>query len=309
MIDVVLVGNIATFGMEAFSRELKIPHRLRSYPCDISEAEVLVGGPVSRRMIEQAPRLRLVHSSGAGYDGIAIDALGDAVALCNVFHHERAIAEFVIMTMLALDRDLFRQDRNLRQGAWDGSCVAGPPRAAELGGRTLGILGYGHIGKEVARLAAAFDMEIRSLRGSHSREDLEALLAGSDFLVVACPLSAQTRGLIGAAELALMRSSASLINVARGEVIDEAALYEALCNRRIRSAAIDVWYQYPRDGGTRMPSRFPFDKLENVILTPHSSGWTERAVTLRFRDIAANIGRLAAGEPLCSVVRHARGIR
>jgi phosphoglycerate dehydrogenase-like enzyme len=302
MIDIVLVGNIAACGMDAFSRQLKTPHRLRTYPCDLSSAEVLVGSPISRRMIEQAPNLLMVHAPGAGYDMIALDALKDSIPICNVFHHERAMAEYVIMTVLALDRNLLSQDRNLRQGIWDGSCVTGPPQASELSGKTLGILGFGHIGREVARLGTAFDMEIRFARSGHSRVELESLLDASDFVVVACPLSAETRGLIGAAELARMRPSASLINVARGEVVDEAALYEALCNRRIRSAAIDVWYQYPKDGESRMPSRFPFDKLDNVILTPHSSGWTERVVALRVRDIAANIDRLAAGEPLVNVI-------
>jgi phosphoglycerate dehydrogenase-like enzyme len=132
MIEIVFVGNIATCGMEAFSRELKTPHRLRTYPCNLAETEVLVGSPISRRMVEEAPRLRLVHASGAGYDNIAMDALRDGIAVCNVFHHERAIAEYVIMTMLALDRDLFRQDRRLRNGAWNGSCVAGPPQAAGI---------------------------------------------------------------------------------------------------------------------------------------------------------------------------------
>src|SRR5262249_15794276 len=152
---------------------------------------------------------------------------------CNVFHHERAIAEYIIMTMLALNRDLFQQDRNLRQGVWDGSCVTGPPRLSELSGRTLGILGYGHIGQEVTRLASAVDLRISSLRSGHSRRELEALLAASDFLVIACPLSPETTGLIGAAELALLRPAASLINIARGEIVDEAALYEALRDQRI----------------------------------------------------------------------------
>ncbi len=302
MIDIVFVGNIAACGIAAFSGELKTPHRLRTYPCDLAEAEVLVGSPISRKMLEQAPKLRLVHASGAGCDSIAVDALSGAVPLCNVFHHERAMAEYVIMTMLALDRDLFRQDRNLRQGIWDGGCTVGPPQISELSGKTLGILGFGHIGKEVARLAAAFDMEICHLHSGHTRQELEALLGGSDFVLLACPLTAETRGLIGAAEFAGMRPSASLINVARAEVVDESALYEALRDRRIRSAAIDVWYQYPRDGGRRMPSRFPFDKLENAILTPHCSGWTDRVVSLRFRDIAANIDRLMVGEPLSNVV-------
>jgi phosphoglycerate dehydrogenase-like enzyme len=301
MIQIVFVGNIASCGMEGFSRHLKTPHRLLTYPCDLAEAEALVGAPISRRMIEQAPKLRLVHAAGAGCDGIALDAL-NGIPVCNVFHHERAIAEYVMMTTLALQRNLFQQDRDLRQGLWAGSCVQGPPLVSEVIGKTLGILGFGHIGKEVARLATAFDMEVRSLRSGHSRAELESLLETSDFLLLACPLTPETRGLIGPAELARMRPTASLINVARGEVVDEAALYEALRDRRIRSAALDVWYQYPKDGVPRMPSRFPFDKLDNVILTPHSSAWTERVIALRFRDIAANIDRLVSGEPLVNVV-------
>src|SRR5712692_9630260 len=221
MIDIVFVGNIATCGMATFSRELITPHRLRTYPCDLAEAEVLVGSPISRRMLEQAPKLRLVHASGAGCDAIAVDALRGGIPLCNVFHHERAMAEYAIMTMLALDRDLFRQDRNLRQGIWDGSCTVGPPQISELNGK---------------------------IRSGHTRQELEALLGGSDFLLLACPLTDETRGLMGAAEFARMRPTASLINVARADVVDESALYEALRDRRIRSAAIDVWYQYPRDG-------------------------------------------------------------
>src|SRR5262249_33263621 len=88
MIDIVLVGNIATCGVETIARELKSPHRLRAYPCDLAGAEILVGSPISRRMIEEAPRLRMVHASGAGCDAIAMDALRDSVTVCNVFHHE-----------------------------------------------------------------------------------------------------------------------------------------------------------------------------------------------------------------------------
>ena len=303
MMEIVFTGNIATCGREEFSRSLRTPHQVRVYPCELADTEVLVGAPITRRMMEQAPKLRLVHAAGAGCDSIAMDALPDGVRVCNVFHHERAIAEYVVMTMLALDRELFRQDRQLRKGIWDGSCVQGPPRVSELTGRTLGIVGFGHIGREVARVAAAFDLRILSLRSRHTRPELETLLAESDFIVVSCPLTDKTRGMIGAAELAKMRPAASLINVGRGEVVEEAALFEALRDRKIRSAAIDVWYQYPRDGVEREPSRFPFGELDNVILTPHSSAWTDRVVSLRFRDIAANIDRLAAGEPLVNVVR------
>lgn len=302
MIDLVLVGNIARSGKEILPKYLKTPHRLTAYPCELSNAEVLIGSPVTAAMIQSAPKLRLVHASGAGCDSIAMDALPDHVVLCNVYHHERAIAEYVMMTMLAMDRNLFGQDRNLRSGVWDGSCVTGDPQASELIGKTVGMLGYGHIGKEVARLAGAFEMTISSVRSGHSRKDLELVLATADYFVVACTLSDRTRGAIGAAELALMKPSAALINIARGEIVDEQALYEALRDRRIRSAAIDVWYCYPDGDGPVLPSRFPFHLLDNVILTPHSSAWTHRVVELRFRDIAANIDRLVAGEPLQKLV-------
>jgi phosphoglycerate dehydrogenase-like enzyme len=305
MIEIVFVGNIATCGRDAFSRELKTPHRIQAYPCDLSQTEVLVGAPISAAMIAQAPKLRLVHIPGAGADGIALEAL-HGIPVCNVFHHEHAIAEYVIMTILALDRNLFQQDRDLRQGRWAGSCVQGPPQASELTGKTVGIIGSGHIGKEVARLAHFFEMETRAIRSDHSRADLEALLEASDFLVISCPLTPQTRGLIGPAEFAKMQPTASLINVARGEVVEEAALFEALRDKQIRSAAIDVWYQYPKRGQPRLPSRFAFEQLDNVILTPHSSAWTDRVVAMRFRDIAANIDRLVAGEPLVNQLRFFR---
>jgi phosphoglycerate dehydrogenase-like enzyme len=302
-VDIVLIGNIARSGRTHLEAHLEVPHRIREYPCDLAEAEVLVGSPVPRRMIENAPRLRLVHVSGAGYDNLDLAALPAGVALCNVFHHERAMAEYILMTVLALDRDLFRQDRGLRQGRWDGSCVAGLPVATELAGKTLGILGYGHIGREAARLAAPFEMRVRGLRSDHTRQQFEALLAESDYLVVACPLNDRTRGILGAREFGLMKPTAALISIARGEVVDERALYDALSRRRIRGAAIDVWYRYPRDGETCLPSSLPFQELDNVILTPHSSGWTARVLALRFRDIARNINRLVRGEPLENPVR------
>ncbi len=302
-VDIVLIGNIARSGRAYLEAHLETPHLIREYPCDVAEAEVLVGSPVPRRMIESAPKLRLVHVAGAGYDNLDIGALPAGVALCNVFHHERAMAEYVLMTMLALDRDLFRQDRDLRQGLWDGSCVAGMPVATELAGKTLGILGYGHIGREAARLAAPFELKVKGLRSDHTREQFESLLGEADYLVVACPLNHRTRGILGAREFGLMKPTAALISIARGEVVDEQALYDALKLRRIRGAAIDVWYRYPREGEPCLPSALPFHKLTNVILTPHSSGWTERVLAMRFRDIAWNINRLARGEPLENLVK------
>jgi len=133
-------------------------------------------------------------------------------------------------------------------------------------------------------------------------DDLDPLLAAADVIVVSTPLTDQTRGLIGARQLARMRPSAVLVNVGRGPVVDEEALYTALRDGTIGGAAVDVWYAYPAEGNTAAPSAFPFHALPNVFLTPHSSGLTRQTFEGRAADIAANIRRLDAGEPLRNVV-------
>lgn len=303
MTEIVLVDNIGRIGRNVLSGALRTPHRILEYPCDLAATHVLVGSRISPSLVEQTPRLRLVHTTGAGHESVAFDALPPGVPVCNVFHHEQAMAEHIMMMILVLDRDLFGQDRRLRAGDWQGSCVTSPPLAQELHARQVGIIGYGHIGQATGRLAEVFGMHVYGLRSTHTRADLEGLLSSSDYVVLACPLNGRTRGLIGETELRLMKPTAALINVARGDVVTESALYKALRERRIRGAAIDVWYQYPRNGEPRvLPGTLPFHELDNVILTPHSSGWTSRVLELRFRDIAANIDRLVAGEPLVNVV-------
>jgi phosphoglycerate dehydrogenase-like enzyme len=133
-------------------------------------------------------------------------------------------------------------------------------------------------------------------------ERLPALLAESDAVVLSLPLSADTEGMIGAAELRAMKPSAVLVNVGRGRVVAEQPLYEALRDRAIAGAAIDVWYSYPTAGNAAEPSRYAFGDLDNVLLTPHISALTADTYRARVRDIAANISRLAAGEPLENLV-------
>jgi phosphoglycerate dehydrogenase-like enzyme len=178
----------------------------------------------------------------------------------------------------------------------------------ELGGKTLGILGYGRIGQAVARRARAFDMTVRAIRQAPSGasveglaslsgpEGLDALLREADYLAVTLALTPETRGMLGARELGLMKRSAVLVNVARGEVVDEDALYDALAGGGIAGAALDVWYRYPAAPGPTLPSRRPFHELRNVLMTPHVSGWTEGMLQARAAVIAGNVERVARGE-------------
>lgn len=266
-----------------------------------------------RKDMPPAPKLKLLHLPGAGTDDIAFPSVPPQATVCNVFDHEIGIAEYVLAAMLQRVIGIPRMDAALRQGDWHGSHLCGP-RHGELHGQTLAIVGYGRIGREVAVRARAFGMKLlacnRTPRAGDGlvekvapMGDLDLLLAQADFVLLALPLDGSTTGLIGRARIALMKPTAVIINVARGALIDERALYEACRDRRIGGAVIDTWYRYPAAGETRgAPSSLPFHELDNVIMTPHGSGWTEGLLPRRCRVIAENLDRIARGEPLQNVV-------
>ena len=258
----------------------------------------------SRQMADAAPHLKLVQVPGAGLDRIDRSALRPEIRLANVYGHESGIAEYVIGTTLALTRSFGRLDGKLRRGEWESQWAVGvpsPPLWPELAGRTLGILGYGHIGQALAQRARAFDMQVCAIRRQAQAarpeglaflggpEQLDDVLQRADYLAITLSLSAATRNLIGERQLRLMKPSAFLINVARAEVVAEGALYEALANKQIAGAALDVWYRYPTSPGPALPSAYPFHELENVIMTPHVSGWTDGMLQARSKLIAATL--------------------
>jgi phosphoglycerate dehydrogenase-like enzyme len=274
---------------------------------------------VTNRLTEQeAGRLdaRLLQVPGAGMDGITLAALPRGCAACNVFEHEIPIAEYTIFTVLEHVLELGALPPRLDARSW-AAIHPNRPFHGEAHGRTMTLVGFGHIGREIAVRARALGMRITAVtrRGqANAAADrslpvarLREALPDTDVLVLCCPLDESTRGLIGAAELAAMKPSALLVNVARAEVADEKALYDALRDRRIARAALDVWYRYPKPGEPECPpSRFPFYELPNLRATPHISGWTEGLMERRYAFIAENIRRLAEGRPLENVVRPAR---
>ena len=319
----------------AGSFSTRLADRVRAYlaiPCEVTladeagiaaqlaEVDVLVTMAFTREMAAAAKRLRLVQVPGAGLDRIDRSALPHGASLANAYGHETGIAEYVIGAMLAVGRGFCRLDAALREGRWESSWAVDaepPPLAPELAGRTLGILGYGRIGQCLARRARAFGMAISAIRRDPSRSDsagaegldflggpegLDEVLRRADYLAITLTLSAATRGLLGARELGLMKPTALLINVARAEIIDEEALYQALSRRTIAGAALDVWYRYPAGPGPTLPARRPFHELPNVLMTPHMSGWTEGMMDARAKVIAENIGRAARGAPPLNLI-------
>jgi phosphoglycerate dehydrogenase-like enzyme len=278
----------------------------------LHEVDVLVTMSFTPEMGAAGRRLRLVQVPGAGLDRIDRAALPAGTWLANVYGHEIGIAEYVIGAMLALTRGFTRLDARLRQGHWESQwAVSTPPPALwpELAGKTLGILGYGRIGQCLARRAQAFDMAVWAMRRDPTRPDphglaflggpdaLDTVLRRADYLAITLSLTAETRGLLGERELGLLKPTAVLINVARAEIVEEAALYQALTQKTIAAAALDVWYRYPTGPGPAWPAHCAFQELPNVLMTPHVSGWTEGMLEARAQCIAANIRRAARGEP------------
>ena len=278
----------------------------------LADADVLVSMGFSKAMADAGGRLRLIQVPGAGLDRIDRSALKPGMLLANAYGHEVGIAEYVIGTMLALTRNLQSLDARLRNGEWDSQWAIGapaPPLWPELAGKTLGILGFGHIGEAIARRARAFDMKVVAIRRQAQPhppdgvsfvggpERLEEVLRASDYLAITLSLSSETRGLLDERRLGLMRPTAWLINVARAEIVDETALYRALSTGALAGAALDVWWRYPTAAGPLLPSTQPFHQLPNVTMTPHASGWTEGMLEARVKVIADNIARTARGEP------------
>ena len=277
----------------------------------LPDVDVLVTLVFTSEMGAAARRLRLIQVPGAGVDRIDRAAMPPGASLAKVHGHETGIAEYVLGAMIALSRDFDRVHASLRAGRWDSQWAPGvppPPVWPELAGRTLGILGYGGIGQAVARRARAFEMRVCAIRRDvgRSAEDDLAFLGGlqslpdvlrrADYLAITLPLTPETQGLIGPAQLALMKPTAILVNVARAQIVDEDALYAALAERRIAAAALDVWYRYPSAPGPLLPAGRPFHELPNVLMTPHVSGWTDGMLEARASLIAENIRRTARGE-------------
>jgi phosphoglycerate dehydrogenase-like enzyme len=255
------------------------------------------------------PRVKMLHVPGAGLDGIDLTALHPDTVLCNVFEHEIPIAEFTLGSMLDWEIEFEAMRRSFTPQTWSDIYRSRIPHG-EIHGKSLVIVGYGRIGQTVAKRASAFGMHITAvdpaLAGGPDPtsaaerivlpEELAAACEGADYLVLTCPLTDQTRGIVGKKVLSAFGPGGVLINVSRAEVVDEDDLYEALASHTIRGASLDVWYQYPKGADDHVPpARRDFHALPNVRATPHSCAWTHGLSKRRYAVIAGNIAALLNG--------------
>ena len=277
----------------------------------LAEARVLVTAVFTMSMAAACKRLALVVCPPAGTERIDRAALPAGVRVVNGTGHEIAMAEYVIGCCVALRQRIVQADAALRRGRWAYGFHAADGMLEELYGSRLGLIGFGRIAQEVVARAIPFGMEcaavtmhpandrphkdVLSFLGSLERAtDVDRVVKEADQLVICCELSKATQGLVDRRRVALMNPAAVLINVARGAIVDEPALFDALRERRIAGAALDVWYRYPeRPGDEALPAHEPFWELDNVIMTPHASGWTPASKKRRLEGMAQVINEFA----------------
>ncbi len=301
-----IAREMAPSGFETVVFESNDP----DYKQSLDAAEYMVCYPhvdMGPEFHQTASRLKLIQLLSAGYDNVDLEAARKAgVPVCNNGGANAiSVSEHAIMLMLTVMRKVAWQHDNVSAGRWRGNGPA--PRMYELFGKTLGIVGLGTIGKKVAQLAKAFGMNVQYYdiaRLPEDREDhlgvrfrlLRELLRNCDVLSLNVPLNDSTRGMIGVEELALMKSSAIIVNTCRGPVIDEPALCDALSNGRLFGAGLDVFDEEPP------PADNPLLKLDNVILTAHFAGPTWDNHVARFRNAFDNVQRMQRGEPALWIV-------
>jgi D-3-phosphoglycerate dehydrogenase len=254
------------------------------------EFEVLLpsNGGASRSVIEASPRLRLIQQPAVGVDGIDLEAAKErGIPVCNApGTNSDSVAQAALLLMLALARRLKEAETAFERAE------IGEPLGVELSGKVLGLIGLGRSGGRLKAAAEALGMRVLSVRSTDGEAELDALLAAADFVSLHCPLTPRTRGLLNRVTFGKMKSGAHLINCARGGIVDQAALEEALRSGRLRGAGLDVFEDEPWD------PRASLFRRADVIALPHVAGSTEEAFG-RIADITAgNIRRLADDRPL-----------
>ena len=285
----------------------------------IPQADVLICGAVDDSLFARAENLKAVIVPFAGVDHLPYHLLTPRnVRVANSHGNARFVAERTMALLLAWYGKVMKYHQDLSENRWHGFWVGkGLDDTWEtIQGKSCSILGAGEIGRYLARYLKAFDCEVIALKKKREAEifscydlvvyDIDEAIDRGEVIIVALPATEETRGIINGKRLARMQGK-FLVNIGRGELLEEEACYRALADGTLKGAAIDCWYSYPKDGVIGPPSRFPFHELPNVILSPHVAGYTREAAELNIRQAFINLRMfLAEGSFLYEVdTRHA----
>jgi len=286
------------------------------------DTNILVAGRPRAEDLAAGPELRALIIPWAGLPPETRSLLADfpQITAHNLHHNAQPVAEMILTLLMSAAKLLVPFDRLLRQNDWTPRYQPSP--AQLLTGKTALILGYGAIGRQTAVHLKGLGMRVLATRRRASREpagaadevhpaaELADLLPQANALLICLPHTPETDGLIGQKELALLPEKSILVNVGRGAIVDEGALYLALQNGRLHAAGLDVWYNYPTDEASRShtsPAEYPFRELENVVMSPHRAGSTTESNFLRMAHLAKLLNVAAAEEALPNRIDLAAG--
>lgn len=279
-----------------------------------AEYHILVAGRPSKEQLEASPKLHTLVVPWAGIPDTTQELLSayPQISVHNLHHNAIPTAETALTLLMAAAKRTFSIEQQFRQHDWRPRY--GPNPAVMLHGKTVLILGFGRIGQQLARICQTLGLTVLATRRDptaaipadiraevHPPQALHQLLPRANVLLITLPLTGETRGLIGQAEIDLLPPNAILVNVGRGLIVDQQALYQALKSRALHSAGIDVWYNYPPDEEARAhtpPADFPFHELDNVVMSPHRGGGALEVETLRMTHLAELLNSAARGEAI-----------
>ncbi len=274
---------------------------------DGSEAQVLIAGAVTEQDLQDHPNLKVVVVPFAGILPVTrLSLLGNKqISVYNLHFNASATAEKSIELMCAVAKGTIRNDSVMRGGTWKPEFRTS--HAIELAGKNALIVGFGAIGHRIARVCQALEMNIQALRRRPGSEDihginvsnisrLEECLAWADVIHIAIPATSETNGMFNFDRIKLLKSHSILVNIGRGSIIDQGALFSALNERRIFGAGLDVWWNYPGQGECE-PSEFPFHTLDNVVMSPHCGGTTVDTEQRRMESVVKLLHMIHDNDP------------
>lgn len=286
------------------------------------DAEIVASVRVPGEFIRNSSKLRMIQTLGAGIDKIDLDGVREQgnIIVCNNHVNSAEVAEYAISLLFAVTKNIIPSDRELRAGNWIHRW-GGPIPNLEIRGKNVLIIGLGHIGIDIAKRLRSFDVTLTAATRSGSSNEVDLVdkvvsintikphVEVADFVILALPLTEESKNLVNREFLSWMKTTSILVNISRGEIVDEAALYEALNEKRIHGAGVDVWWRYPKKWRETAipPSDVPFHELDNIVISPHRAAYSENTKRDLYQFAAENILRFIRGETPLNKIDLERG--
>ncbi len=288
---------------------------------DLKDAKVLIGGKIPKEILNLAKNLKYVIVPWSGINIVNVDEIlkyHPQIRIINSHGNALTVAEYALALLMAITKKIVESDRYLRRGDWRFRKVPSFP----VVGKTITILGFGAIARKFVELIQGFRCKINVIKRDPTtfpnkyrnivnfiggRENLTDILPKTDYLMIMMPLTKATEGYIGRKEIELLKPTSIIVNIARGKIIDEKALYDALVQKKIAAAALDVWYIYPgkKSGKSEKncaPSSFPFWELDNVVMSPHRAYNCLERTELHWQDVVNSLNDIAQGKTPKNIV-------